>query len=144
MHTPYTPTPHTHNSHICVYTHTQAWIPTNMHNTHATCIHTILHMYVHAYIHTLTHTYNAHITHAYIQSNTHSYKDRHARTHMHTHTHSFLQNSKAISKRKTLSLTSPRGPLNRGLGASEGLSSLWIRGCWVVCLEGDPRQMEKG
>ena len=54
---------------------------------------------------------------------------------------SFLQeNSKAISKRKTLSLMPLQGPLNRGLG----VSSPRIRGCWVVCLEGDPRQEERG
>lgn len=103
-----------------------------------------LHMYMHACIYTLIHTYNAHVTNAYVQSNTYSYKDRHAHTHMHTHTQNFLQNSKAISKRKTLSLTPPQRPPNRGLGASEAISSLWIRGCWVVCLEGDPRQEERG
>ena len=103
-----------------------------------------LHMYMHACIYTRIHTYNAHVTRAYVQSNTYSYKDRHAHTHMHTHTQSFLQNSKASSKRKTLSLTPTQRPLNRGLGAAEAISSLWIRECWVVCLEGDPRQEERG
>ena len=131
---------HIIHTHMCTRTHKPGFTLTSIiHTPHAYAQFT----HVHACLHIYTNTYNAHVTRAYVQL-THI----HIKTGTHTltciHTQSFLQNSKAISKRKTLSLTPTQRPLNGGLGAAEAISSLWIRECWVVCLEDDLRQEERG